>query len=62
MTEDQEVKSQDFGNIKYRTSNKDPGCFKLMKNLVSKQLVRILRSYRLVSTWSPKAGIRYEGL
>ena len=62
MTGADELETGKESMIKYRSSQRDPGCFKLMKNIESRQLVRVLRSWRLSSKWRPRAGLRYEGL
>lgn len=62
MTDDDELETGKENMIKYRSSQLDPGCFKLMKNIESRQLVRVLRSWRLSSEWRPRAGLRYDGL
>ena len=48
--------------IKYRSSPNDPGRLQLSRNMTSKSLVRIVRSYKLKSNLAPKAGLRYDGL
>ena len=62
MTGEEELETSTENLVKYRTSQMDPGCFKLMKNLSSRQPVRVLRSWRMSSKWKPKAGLRYDGL
>lgn len=62
MTDDDELETGKEDTIKYRSSQLDPGCSKLMKNAESRQLVRVLRSWRLSSKWRPRAGLRYDGL
>ena len=62
MTGEEELETGTDNLVKYRTSKFDPGCFKLMENLSSRQVVRVLRSWRMSSKWKPKAGLRYDGL
>ena len=62
MMSEEELETSTHDLVKYRTSQSDPGCFKLMENLRSRQVVRVLRSWRMSSKWKPKAGLRYDGL
>ncbi|MCJ1378322.1 hypothetical protein MMC17_001419 [Xylographa soralifera] len=62
MTDNEEVKTSEENIFRYWASPKDPGCLQLMKNVHSRKLVRVLRSWRLYSSLAPKAGLRYDGL
>jgi hypothetical protein len=62
MTGDEEIVTYEANITIYRAQHRDRGVFKLMKNLTSQRLVRVLRTWRLKSRFSPKAGIRYDGL
>ena len=62
MTDDEEVETSEENVFRYRASYRDPGCLQLMKNVHSRGLVRVLRSWRLFSRLAPRAGLRYDGL
>ncbi|KAI9875977.1 MAG: hypothetical protein M1830_007618 [Pleopsidium flavum] len=62
MTDQEEIDTGRVGVIIYQAFSTDPGRFRLMKNITSRARVRVLRSWRLKSTWAPKAGLRYDGL
>ncbi len=62
MTDEDEIESGREGVIFYKTPSRDPGRFQLMKNITSRNPIRVLRTWRLKSTWAPEAGIRYDGL
>lgn len=47
----------------YRARNGDKGRYRLTAATIdSRHPVRVLRSHTLRSLWSPRAGVRYEGL
>ncbi|KAL9631710.1 MAG: hypothetical protein Q9164_005741, partial [Protoblastenia rupestris] len=67
LTNDQETALEPYDGtmIRYTPPSHDYGVFKLMKTMAStgsEKVVRVLRSWRLNSTWRPRAGIRYDGL
>lgn len=62
MTDEEEMESGREGVMFYNASSRDPGKFWLLKNLTSRAPVRVLRTWKLKSTWAPSAGIRYDGL
>ena len=62
MTDNEEVEIGEENMFRYRASQKDPGSLQLMKNVHSREMVRVLRSWRLCSRLAPKAGLRYDGL
>lgn len=62
MTGNQEMETEGENNIKYKASSTDPGRLKLLNNVISRNLVRVLRSWRLQSDLKPKVGLRYDGL
>ena len=62
MTDNEEVETNDENIFRYWASQKDLGCLQLMKNVHSREMVRVLRSWRLYSGLAPKAGVRYDGL
>jgi hypothetical protein len=62
MTDEDEIESGREGVIFYKTPSRDPGRFQLMKNITSRNPIRVLRTWRLKSTLAPEAGIRYDGL
>ncbi|MCJ1434142.1 hypothetical protein MMC27_003508 [Xylographa pallens] len=62
MTANEEVETNDENVFRYWASQKDLGCLQLMKNVHSREMVRVLRSWRLYSRLAPKAGVRYDGL
>lgn len=58
-----EISSPTPDRIVYRTREGDKGRYRLTAATIdSRHPVRILRSHALHSFWSPRAGIRYEGL
>ncbi|MCJ1397322.1 hypothetical protein MMC11_000514 [Xylographa trunciseda] len=62
MTDNEEAETSEENVFRYWASPKDPGCLQLMSNVHSRELVRVLRSWRLDSRLAPKAGLRYDGL
>lgn len=62
MTDDEEVKTGGHAVIKYKAVQTDPGRFKLMQGVATRNPVRVLRTWRLKSPWAPQAGLRYDGL
>ena len=62
MTGFDELSVASNGTIKYRASYSDPGRFRLMENLLSREPVRVLRTWKLASKYKPRAGVRYDGL
>ena len=64
LKSDEEYEMGEGGLIRYFTSNKDPGVFKLLNTISSsvRGVVRVLRSWRLHSLLAPAGGIRYDGL
>ncbi len=62
MTDDEEVDTGTEDMMLYKASSRDPGTFRLMRNITTRASVRILRTWRMNSTRAPKAGVRYDGL
>ncbi|MCJ1476127.1 hypothetical protein MMC13_004792 [Lambiella insularis] len=62
MTGDEEVETKEQHVTRYWASTHDTGSTKLMNNVQTRNLVRVLRSWRLSSNLRPKAGLRYDGL
>ena len=63
MTDDDEIWSPTPNKFTYRARSDDKGRYRLTAATPeSRQPVRILRSHSLHSFWSPRAGIRYDGL
>lgn len=65
MSGDQETSADHDGtNITFKALPRDPNAVKLCKTISSDKgkLVRVLRSYRLVSEFAPIGGLRYDGL
>lgn len=63
MTHDEEVSAPTPDAFVYRARNRDPGRYRLTAaTRESRQPVRVMRGHGLRSFWSPKAGIRYDGL
>ncbi|SLM41364.1 SRA-YDG [Lasallia pustulata] len=62
MTDGEEVKTGRHDVIKYKALQSDPGRFKLMQGVPTRNPVRVLRTWRLKSPWAPKGGLRYDGL
>ena len=63
LTGSDEVSSANPESFVYRARDTDRGRFRLTAATIdSRHPVRILRSHSLHSFWSPKAGVRYEGL
>ena len=58
----EEVENDTVDSMTYIASPKDPGRFKLSRNMTCHNLVRILRTCQLRSKLAPKAGVRYDGL
>lgn len=58
-----EIASTSPETFTYRSHTKDKGRYRLTSGVrESRQPVRVLRSHTLRSFWSPRAGIRYDGL
>jgi hypothetical protein len=63
MTSDEEVSGPTSDVFTYRARNHDRGRYRLTAaTRESRQPVRVLRAHSLRSFWSPKAGVRYDGL
>lgn len=63
MSGDDEIISSTPEVFTYRSHTKDKGRYRLTSaTRESKHPVRIVRSHSLRSPWSPRAGIRYDGL
>lgn len=63
LTHEDEIASTHPNNFIYRPKDDDPGRYRLTAaTMSSRQPVRILRSHTLRSLWSPRAGVRYDGL
>lgn len=63
MTKDEEVNGPSFDSFTYRARDNDRGRYRLTSaTRESRQPIRVLRSHSLRSFWSPKAGVRYDGL
>jgi hypothetical protein len=63
LTGNDEVSSASPETFVYRARDADRGRFRLTAATIdSRHPVRILRSHALHSFWSPRAGVRYEGL
>lgn len=63
LTGSDEVSSASPETFVYRARDADRGRFRLTAATIdSRHPVRILRSHALHSFWSPRAGVRYEGL
>lgn len=64
LRHDEEYEMSEGGLIRYFSSNKDPGVFKLANTIASdvRGVIRLLRSWRLHSRLAPAGGIRYDGL
>lgn len=63
MTSDEEVNAPSPDKFTYCAKNHDRGRYRLTAaTRESRQPIRVLRSHSLHSFWSPKAGVRYDGL
>ncbi|KAK3725463.1 hypothetical protein LTR37_000433 [Vermiconidia calcicola] len=63
MTKDEEVNGPSFDSFTYRARDNDRGRYRLTSaTRESRQPIRVLRSHSLKSFWSPRAGVRYDGL
>lgn len=64
LTLDAEKEAQPEKNLpmRFEAAKGDPGCKSLMKNMLSKDPVRVLRTYKQTSGLRPEVGIRYDGL
>jgi len=63
MTDQDEEASPTPDAFTYRARNDDKGRYRLTNGTsASRGQVRILRSHTLRSFWSPRAGVRYDGL
>ena len=63
LTGSDEVSSASPETFVYRARDANRGRFRLTAATIdSRHPVRILRSHALHSFWSPRAGVRYEGL
>lgn len=63
LTGTDEVSSSTPEKFVYRARNSNKGRYRLTAATIdSRHPVRILRSHALRSLWSPRAGIRYDGL
>lgn len=63
LTDADEISSTTPEEFVYRARDGDRGRYRLTAATIdSRHPVRILRSHSLHSIWSPRAGIRYDGL
>lgn len=63
MTLHDEVESAGPNSFVYRARTGDSGRYRLTSaDISSRQPVRILRHHSLRSFWTPRAGVRYDGL
>jgi hypothetical protein len=63
LTGGDEISSPTPDRIVYRARDSDKGKYRLTAATIdSRHPIRILRSHALHSFWSPRAGVRYEGL
>lgn len=63
MTEEDETNSPTPLAFTYRARANDKGRYRMTAGTPESRLpIRVLRSHSLRSFWSPKAGIRYDGL
>lgn len=63
LTGSDEVSSNAPDSFVYRARDADKGRFRLTAATIdSRHPVRVLRSHALQSFWSPRAGVRYDGL
>jgi hypothetical protein len=63
LTGGDEISSPTPDRIVYRARDGDKGKYRLTAATIdSRHPIRILRSHALHSFWSPRAGVRYEGL
>lgn len=63
MTHNDELASPSLNTFTYRPRPSDCGRYRLCAATLETRLpIRVLRSHTLRSFWSPRAGIRYEGL
>lgn len=61
LTATEELVTRDDGSIRYRPATQR-GRTKLLRNIATRNPVRVLRSCDLASPLAPKAGLRYDGL
>ncbi|EOD45489.1 hypothetical protein UCRNP2_7789 [Neofusicoccum parvum UCRNP2] len=58
-----EIYTESPDKFRYRCKSNDPGRFRMTSaDFRSRYPIRVLRSHTLNSLWSPRSGIRYEGL
>ncbi|GME25113.1 protein stu1 [Neofusicoccum parvum] len=58
-----EIYTESPDKFRYRCKSNDPGRFRMTSaDFRSTYPIRVLRSHTLNSLWSPRSGIRYEGL
>lgn len=63
MTRDDEISSPSPNSFTYRSRSIDPGRYRLTSATPdTRKPIRILRSHTLRSLWTPRSGVRYEGL
>jgi len=63
MTDQDEISSPTPETFTYRARADDKGRYRLTSGTPdSRSQVRVLRSHTLRSFWSPKVGVRYDGL
>lgn len=63
MTHNDEISSPTPNSFVYRSKPSDTGRYRLTAATAeSRHPIRVLRSHTLPSFWTPKAGVRYEGL
>ncbi len=62
MTGNEEMESAESGMMKYRAQPDDPGKTKLVRNILTQDPLRVLRTWKLESSLRPECGLRYDGL
>lgn len=63
LTHEDEIAGPHPNHFTYRPRDDDPGRYRLTAATTSsRHSIRILRSHTLRSLWSPRAGVRYDGL
>lgn len=63
MTHKDEISSPSPSIFTYRSRSEDPGRYRLTSATPdTRKPIRVLRSHSLRSFWTPRAGVRYEGL
>lgn len=63
MTYNDELSGPSANSFVYRSKSPDPGRYRLTAaTMESRHPIRVLRSHTLRSFWTPRAGVRYDGL